>query len=351
MRSTILILLVGNVAGLVAGCRPSSDRVVVYISVDDVFARPILAAFEQETGIGVDAVYDAEATKTTGLYQRLLAERTRPRADVFWNSEPCRTALLEAAGLLAPTTAPALADLPPQARSLTGCWTGFAARARVLIYHRPRLADAERPRSVFDLTLPRFRGQAGISDPLFGTMATHAGALRLKLGASRMENFFRALVANDVKIVPGNSVVRDRVVSGELLCGLTDTDDAHVALLRGDPIGIVFPDQEPYVLEAHRAFAGTPEPIGCLVFPNTVALIRGSPNPGHGARLVDYILRPQTEAALARGESAQIPLRAGIPPPARLQIPAPLVLLSVDWSETARALEASVEFLRELLVK
>jgi len=340
MRSILLILA----AAVAWGCRPGPDRVVVYTSVDDVFAKPVLDSFERETGIRVAAVFDAEATKTTGLYQRLLAERRRPQADVFWNSEPCRTALLEAAGVLAPLEIPSAREIPPDLRSASGAWTGFAARARVLVYNTRRLPEVERPKSIHDLTRERFRGQAAISDPLFGTMATHAAALRVKLGAKAMEDYFRALLANDVKVVPGNSVVRDRVVSGELLCGLTDTDDAHVAILRGEPIGIVFPDQE-------ALFPGFEGPLGCLVFPNTVALIAGGPRPALGARLADYILRRETEEALARGESAQIPVREGIAQPARLAVPQALVRMVVPWSEAAGAMEESVQFFRGLLLK
>jgi len=39
-----------------------------------------------------------------------------------------------------------------------------------------------------------------------------------------------------VKIVPGNSVVRDQVVKGEVKMGLTDTDDVNVAIEDKQPI-------------------------------------------------------------------------------------------------------------------
>ena len=65
--------------GLVGGCSdsvPSSppQEVVVYTSVDDVFARPIAERFERETGIRVRLVPDTEETKSTGLVNRLIAE-------------------------------------------------------------------------------------------------------------------------------------------------------------------------------------------------------------------------------------------------------------------------------------
>ena len=50
-----------------------SQQAVVYTSLDKVFSQPILEAFENKTGIKVKAVYDSEATKTTGLVNRLIA--------------------------------------------------------------------------------------------------------------------------------------------------------------------------------------------------------------------------------------------------------------------------------------
>ncbi|MBN1806662.1 MAG: hypothetical protein JW837_15545 [Sedimentisphaerales bacterium] len=85
------------------GCRgkkSEQQQVVVYTSLDKVFSEPILKAFEKETGIKVLDVYDSEATKTTGLVNRLIAEKANPRADVFWNSEIGRTIVLKRKGVL-----------------------------------------------------------------------------------------------------------------------------------------------------------------------------------------------------------------------------------------------------------
>ncbi len=62
----------------------AQEQVVIYTSLDKVFSQPILDAFEKEAGIKVLAVYDSEATKTTGLVNRLIAENDSPRAYIFW---------------------------------------------------------------------------------------------------------------------------------------------------------------------------------------------------------------------------------------------------------------------------
>jgi len=340
----VLRLCPGIVAAALSGCGRQPPSVVVYTSVDDVFARPILDGFSRETGIRVDAVYDAEAVKTTGLYYRLIAEKSRPRADVFWCSEPSRMLLLEAAGMLASYTPPTATEVPAAWRSPGGAWTGLAARIRVIVYHRDRLRGSAPPRSIADLADPRFYGEAAISDPLFGTMATHAGALRARLGPTAMEEFFRKLKSNAVKVLPGNSVVRDRVASGELLCGLTDSDDASVAVLHGLPIGVVFPDQE-------AGFPGVEGPLGAFTFPATVGILAGAPHPEAARQLADALLRPATEEALARSESGNLPLREGLEGPQALQVPDPLRRMDVPWPALAQGVEDSIPFLRDLFVR
>ena len=107
---------------LAAGCGdPEPAAVVVYTSVDQHYAEPVLAAFERETGIRVRAVYDVEASKTTGLVNRLIAERARPKADVFWNGEFAQTMLLKERGLLASYASPGREAAPW--RDPDGYWT------------------------------------------------------------------------------------------------------------------------------------------------------------------------------------------------------------------------------------
>src|ERR671934_2116840 len=72
-----------------------ADEVTIYVSTDRVFSEPILRAYEQKTGVKVNAVFDTEETKSTGLANRLLAEKNRPQADVFWSNEPVRTLVLK----------------------------------------------------------------------------------------------------------------------------------------------------------------------------------------------------------------------------------------------------------------
>ena len=340
--------LVRFAALLALACVPlacdSRRKVVVYTSLDEVFSAPVLEEFEATTGVQVDEVFDVEANKTTGLYHRLLREHEsgRRRADVFWNSEVARTIQLARRGVLAPYESPSASDIPGAFRGAV--WTGFAARARIIIYNKERVAESELPRSIWDLTRESFRGEAGIAMPLAGTTATHAGALFSVLGRGAAEKYFQRLVDNGVKVLAGNSIVRDRVATGELKLGLTDTDDAYVAIEKGLPVGIVFPDQS-------SGFPGFDRPLGTFLIPNTVALVAEGPNSAEGRRFIDFLLSRQTEATLAKAESVQIPLRAGIEGPAIPGMPEKPVWTDVSYEDVASGVEEAREFLQRLFVR
>jgi len=298
--------------------------VVVYTSVDDVFARPIAEQFEHETGIKVYLVPDTEETKSTGLLNRLISEKKRPRADVFWSGDPVRAAILKAKGVSTPYRSAQAEGLPEQFSDAEGFWTGFSARARVLIYNRNLVPEDQKPRSVMDLLGKRFKNKVCIANPLFGTTSMHAAALFAVLGEEKAKAFFEGFIKNSGEILSSNGEVRRRVASGEFAVGITDTDDANVARLEGKPVDIVFPDTDG---------------MGTLIIPNCTVLIRGGPNPDGGRRFIDYLLRPETEKALAESEAAQMPLRPGVSTPANLTAIKGLTPMSVNYSKLSGLLE------------
>lgn len=325
-------------AALLAGCAkpnsaPSARQVTVYTSVDDVFARPICERFERDAGTKVLLVPDTEETKSTGLVNRLIAEKARPQADVFWCGDPVRAEVLKRQGVLAVYHSPAAEGLPRQYSDPAGCWTGFSARARVIIYSKELVSADEAPRSIMDLGSQRFKGKACIANPLFGTTSMHAAALFEALGEEAARKFLQSLTDNRVKIVSSNGEVRRRVAAGEFAIGLTDTDDARVAMQEGKHVGVVYPDRDG---------------IGTLVVPNAVMLIAGGPHPSEGRRFIDYLLRGETEEALARSEAGQMPLRAGVAAPRDVPSIGSIRAMPVDYGKLAEKLEQlSRGFLKE----
>jgi len=322
---------------LALGCAKEGQKeVVVYTSVDQVFSEPILKDFEKKTGIKVKAVYDVEATKTVGLVNRLMAEKENPKCDVFWNNEIVRTIVLKKKGVLTPYSSPSAEDIPSQFKDKDYYWTGFAARARVLIYNTKMLKETDLPKSIFELTEPKWKGKVALAYPLFGTTATHIAALYAILGREKAEEYLKALNANKVVIVDGNSVARDMVVKGKLPLAFTDTDDANVAIQSGKPVKMIYPDSNG---------------IGTLLIPNTVALIKGCPHPDEGKKLIDYLLSKEVESKLAFCESANMPIRDGVKKPLHVPEFSSIKAMEIDYYKVAENLDRSARFCQGLFVR
>src|ERR687895_749382 len=137
----------------------AARTVTIYVSTDRVFSEPVLREYEKRTGIRVNAVYDTEETKSTGLANRLLAEQARPQADVFWSNEPVRTLVLKSRGVLAPYQSPSASDVSTTFKDPGGYWTGFSARVRVIAYNKKLVPDQSAPVSVLNLADPKWKGQ------------------------------------------------------------------------------------------------------------------------------------------------------------------------------------------------
>jgi iron(III) transport system substrate-binding protein len=316
------------------GADNKTDDVTVYVSTDRVFSEPILQAYEQKSGVKVNAVYDTEETKSTGLANKLLAEKNNPQADVFWSNEPVRTLVLESRGVLTPYRSPNAEGIPATFKDPEGYWTGFSARIRVIAYNTNLVKPQDVPRSIYDLTDPKWKGQIAIADPRFGSTSFHVAALYAELGDEKADEFFRKLKANGVKIVPGNSVVRDQVVRGEVKMGLTDTDDVNVALEEKQPIAMVLPDRDG---------------MGAPLMPNMVSLIAGAPRAEAGKKLIDYLLSPEVERALAKSEAVQIPLREGVEGPKNIPPIRSFKPMTLDYEKAADRVEDVTKRLQTIL--
>jgi iron(III) transport system substrate-binding protein len=339
-RRTALAALAGFT---LSGCgeRP---RVVLYCAQDRDFAVGVLKEFTAETKLEVATKFDTEANKSVGLFNEIVAEKGRPRCDVFWNNEILNTIRLHKQGLLEAYDSPSARPYPAWAKAEDHAWHAFAGRARVLLVNTKLLPEGDRPKSLLDLTQPRYKDRVVMAKPMFGTTATQAACLFEVLGEEKAKAFFTGLKANGVQLAPGNKQVaewvgRGRTPSGkEVVVGTTDTDDAIDEVRAGRDVAIVFPDAE-----------GDGR-MGTLFIPNTLMLVKGSPNPDAGRTLIDFLLGPEIEKKLAEGPSAQIPLN----PEVEAKLPAEIArgrkakAMRVDWLKAAEWWDGSQEFLTQL---
>lgn len=300
-------------------------QVVLYTSLNEPTARAVIDVFEERTGIRVDLRADTELDKTVGLVRTLLAEKNRPRADVFWNSETAQTIRLKHAAVLeplipAPTNA---ARIPNTYRDPEGYWFGFAARARILIVNTNRVSIDEMPSTMWDLIDPKWRGQTAIVRPVTGTTLTHLTALGLVLGEDALNRYLDGIQQNDCLLPPGNGRLALLVGEGEIAFGWTDTSDFRMIQNAGKPVVAVYPDAESH---------------GTLVIPNTVARIRNGPNPEGARQLIEFLLSDEAESILAHHPRGHIPLKPDVDRPDFVRVPGEFPVMSVDFDAVGRVI-------------
>jgi iron(III) transport system substrate-binding protein len=295
---------------------PQFQEITLYTAVDEPVARPIVAQFEQSTGIHVNLVPDTEASKTAGLADRLEAEKANPHADVWWSNEPFHTIHLADAEVLAEYESPSAAAIPAEYKDAAHRWAGTALRIRV-IAATPKVAA--KITGVEDLTKPEFRGRIGMARPGIGTVGGHVAALYAVWGDDKADAFFRALRDNRLTLLGGNSVVADTVGDGRFDAGLTDNDDCDNALHEGGSLVAVLPDQSS---------------IGILAIPCTVALVRGAPHPDPAKKLIDYLLSPEVEDKLRAAGFSKYSVFSPPPPQVRF--------MKVDYPAVAKSMPRAI---------
>ena len=331
-------ILLGAVFVLIASAliwhyanNPDNTRVViVYVSEDQVFSEPILRDFEKETGIRVKAVYDTEEAKSTGAMNRLIAEKNNPQADVYWANEPIRAEVLKQKGISAPYDSPKAQDIPVVFKDPDGYWTGFSARARVLVINK---SVKDSPKTILAYTDPRWKERAVIANPLFGTTTSEIAALFTVWGDEQAKAFMAAMKRNGVAISTNNGESADFVAAGQYDFSLVDSDDAVNRMRQGKPVTMVYPDQGK-------------NGIGSFIVPNAAVLIKGSPHPKAARRLIDYLLSRETERKLAFADCAQIPLHPGVQTPPELKPIKDIKVMQVNYAGVATKMVEIQPFLK-----
>jgi len=366
------LLMAGVLAiSIMGGCDRSSSgtpgaekgEVVAYCSVDTEFAEPILAEFEKRTGIKVHRVFDTEAGKTTGLLNRLIAEKARPRADVWWSSEIFGTIQLAEQGVLAEYRPGTASDIPEQYRDPAGRWTALGLRGRVLAYDPKHAKTEDLPKRWCDLGDGKFRGKICMADPRFGTTRGHMASLLTLWGAQKFREYLEALRENGCKLTDGNSQsVLILTRQSEFYCSATDTDDVIGAQRRGDSVEMVYPDLSPFgsgrqdaPLDLSRKWmineiqlAQTADVPGTLWIPCTVAMVQNGPQAAAARSLVDYLASAEVEEKLAQSESRNVPVRPALREKLKIFAPAPA---RIDYAAVARKLDESDQLIRDILLK
>ncbi len=189
-------------------------KLVVYSGRSESLVGPIIQQFREATGIDVDVKYGS----TSEIAATVMEEGVRSPADVVWAQDP--GALGTLSDMFRPLPSDVTLAVPEWARSSEGRWVGVSGRARVIVYNT-KLSEDELPRSVEELTEPRWKGRIGWppSNASFRVMVT---AMRHIWGEDKTRSWLEGILANDVKVFPKNTPIVEAAGKGEVDVGLVN---------------------------------------------------------------------------------------------------------------------------------
>jgi len=255
-----------------------AEEVIIYSGRSRSLVAPLVKRIEAKTGVKVTVRYG----KTAQLAMLLMQEGKHSPADIFWAQDAGALSALAQEGLLAPLPENLLKMVPAAFRDPDARWVATSGRARVLAYSKKRVDAAELPKSVFDLTNPKWKGRVGWA-PTNGSFQAFVTAMRAREGEEKTRAWLKAMQANGTKAYAKNTPILQALAAGEIDLGLPN----HYYLLR-------FLASDPEFPVAQTVFrAGD---IGNLVNVAGAAVRRGSKKHAAAYKVIEFLLAPEAQS-------------------------------------------------------
>ncbi len=276
-----------------AAAKPTeATELVLYAGRSMSLVKPLVARFEKSSGIKVK-VRDAKSGKLAAL---LLEEKGATKADLFWSQDAGALGQIEKAGLLATLPKDVGQGLLPVFTALSAHWVPTSGRARVLA-HSTKLAADALPKSVFELSDPKWKGKVGWA-PTNASFQAFVTAMRASQGEEKTEAWLKGMQANEAQRYPKNTPIIAALANAEIELGLPN----HYYLLRARK-------KDPKTPVAQVFFA--PGDIGNLMNVAGVALLKSSKRREAALKFVRFLLSKESQAYFT-GEIFEYPVLTGV---------------------------------------
>ncbi|MFT6398625.1 MAG: iron(III) transport system substrate-binding protein [Bradymonadia bacterium] len=304
----------------------ASTELVVYSGRSEAMVSPLIAAFEEETGIDVRVNYAGSSQ----LAATLLEEGDRSPADVFFAQDASTMGLIAAEGMLAPL-GDAANSAPEHFRDPEGRWVGVSGRARSITFNTNNVAVDQLPASLDGFLAPEWKGRVGWAPENASFQSALAAMVALD-GAEAATAWVTGMLANEARPFPSNTPGVTAVAAGEIDAMITN----HYYLYR------IKAEQGPDTpIENHFLRNGR---SGSLVNISAVGILNTAENRQNADLFVAYLLSPVGQTHFAE-ENAEFPVTAGVATPQGLPSITELAPPRVDFAALAD-LEAAVMILQ-----
>lgn len=272
----------------------AAEELVLYSGRKTKLMRPVLRAFERDTGIRVIM----KAASAAALVNQLLEEKTSPKADVFVTLYAPILNRLATEQILAPYESAATRKIPSAFKADDKRWVGVTARLRVIMYNTKLIRRVDVPTTIAELAAPKWRGKIGITRVGNNSMQGHLTVLYKLLGPAKTKAFMTGLARNGGRVFKGHTGVRKAVARGEFPLGLVNHYYYFLQKAEGSPVGVVYPDQKVGQMGAVLTITGT-------------GIVQGARNRASAERFVDYLLTPKAQQIYA-DTNYEFPILPGV---------------------------------------
>jgi iron(III) transport system substrate-binding protein len=284
-------------AAQVATADPGA-RLIVYSGRSESLVGPMIEAFEEESGIGVDVRWG----DTGEIAATLLEEGASTPADVFLSQDPGGLGAVE--GLLGPIGDTLLRRVPAGLRPASGLWVPLTGRARVIVYNTANVDASALPSSLEDLTGAAWKARVGWA-PTNASFQAMVTAMRELWGEARTRDWLAGMIANGVHVYEGNAPIVAAVGAGEIDAGLVN----HYYLYR-------FLAEEGQDFPARNHFLRDGGP-GSLVLLSGAGILAGARHRAAAEEFVAYMLSDEVQRRFV-AETHEYPVVEAVTPPADL---------------------------------
>ncbi len=266
---------------------------VVYSARKEELMKPLVEAFEKETGIDVTL----RTGKPGELQLQIQQEKGSPGGDVFFTTDAGGAETLRQQGLLEPYKSPNAGNVPAEFKAADGSWTGVIGRSRNIMYNTELVQAADVPKSIFELTQPKYKDKVAMASIEEGGVRLWLAWLMLEKGEEFVQKYVSDLKANGVKVLPDHTAVAEAVAKAEIPYGIVNHYYYVGEKRENEPVGLVYPDQ------------GANDP-GTLVIPLAVGILEGAEHEEAAKKFVDFALSSKGQQPLTEQEN-EFPLVAG----------------------------------------
>lgn len=273
---------------VIAGCgKPTASnqpvpthppaKLTLYSAVNEEYMHKLAAAFEKETGIKVEAL----RLSAGEIVARVRAEKSAPKADVWFGGSADGFIQAKQEGLLEKYVSPQAAAIPDRLKDKDGYWTGVYIGYIGFVSNRKLLTEKgiSAPTSWEDLLQPKLRGQVVAANPgTAGAAYTMLSTLVQLYGEEKAFNYMKSL-HGVVKNYPRSAVAAAQMAGmGETTVGVAFLQDA-----------VRFQEQgmKDIVITAPRE--GTGYEIGA------VAIVKGTTQMAAAQKFIDWTLTKKAQ--------------------------------------------------------